>query len=70
MGAKYVMGATTLAYEKMDHKTGNTKDKSSTQLQASYTITPGVTAVVSSSDLSGSAITDQEITEVQLKVSF
>ena len=70
MGAKYVMGATTIAYEKMDHKTGNTKDKSSTQLQASYTITPGVTAVVSSSDLSGSAITDQEITEVQLKVSF
>ena len=66
MGAKYVMGATTLAYEKMDHKTGNTKDKESTQLQASYTITPGVTAVVSSSDVTGSAVTDSELTEIQL----
>ena len=70
MGAKYVLGATTLAYEKMDHKSGNTKDKTSTQLQASYTITPGVTAVVSSSDVSGTAVTDSELTEVQLKVSF
>ena len=70
MGAKYVMGATTLAYEKMDHKSGNTKDKSSTQLQASYTIATGVTAVVSSSDVSGSAVTDSELTEIQLKVSF
>ena len=70
MGAKYVMGATTLAYEKMDHKTGNTKDKESTQLQASYTITSGVTAVVSSSDVTGSAVTDSELTEIQLKVSL
>ena len=70
MGAKYVMGAATLAYEKMDHKTGNTKDKESTQLQASYTITPGVTAVVSSSDVSGSAVSTTELTEIQLKVSF
>ena len=70
MGAKYVLGATTLAYEKMDHKSGNSKDKESTQLQASYTITPGVTAVVSSSDISGSAVTTKELTEVQLKVSF
>ena len=70
MGAKYVMGAATIAYEKMDHKTGNTKDKESTQLQASYTVTPGVTAVVSSSDVSGSAVTTTELTEIQLKVSF
>ena len=70
MGAKYVMGATTIAYEKMDHKTGNTKDKESTQIQASYTVTPGVTAVVSSSDASGSAAGNTELTEVQLKVSF
>ena len=70
MGAKYVMGATTIAYEKMDHKSGNTKDKESTQIQASYTITPGVTAIVSSSDVSGSAIGTSEITELQLKVSF
>ena len=70
MGAKYVMGATTIAYEKMDHKTGNTKDKESTQLQASYTVTPGVTAVVSSSDISGTASGTTELTEIQLKVSF
>ena len=70
MGAKYVLGATTLAYEKMDHKSGNTKDKTSTQLQASYTITPGVTAVVSSSDVSGSGVGTTELTEIQLKVSF
>ena len=70
MGAKYVMGATTIAYEKMDHKTGSTKDKESTQIQASYTITPGVTAVVSSSDVSGSAVSTTELTEIQLKVSF
>jgi len=70
MGAKYVMGATTLAYEKMDHKTGNTKDKESTQIQASYTVTPGVTAVVSSSDVSGSAVSTTELTEIQLKVAF
>ena len=73
MGAKYSMGATTLAYEVMSHKTDSTKDKESTQIQASYTVTPGVTAVVSSSDLSGTGHnsgTAQEITELQLKVSF
>lgn len=70
MGAKYVMGATTLAYEAMSHKTNSTKDKESTQIQASYTVTPGVTAVVSSSDISGSAVGTTELTEVQLKVSF
>jgi len=73
MGAKYTMGATTLAYELMQHKTNSTKDKESTQIQASYTVTPGVTAVVSSSDLSGSGHnsgTAEEITEIQLKVSF
>ena len=69
MGAKYVMGATTLAYEKMDHKTGNTKDRESTQIQASYTVTPGVTAVVSSSDVTQSSVAT-ELTELQLKVSF
>ncbi len=73
MGAKYTMGATTLAYELMQHKTNSTKDRESTQIQASYTVTPGVTAVVSSSDLSGSGHnsgTAEEITELQLKVSF
>lgn len=73
MGAKYSMGAATFAYEVMEHKTGTTKDKESTQIQASYTVTPGVTAVISSSDLSGTAYnsgTAQEITELQLKVSF
>ena len=70
MGAKYVMGATTLAYEAMSHKTNSTKDKESTQIQASYTVTPGVSAVVSSSDLSGSAAGTTELTEIQLKVSF
>jgi predicted porin len=73
MGAKYTMGATTLAYELMQHKTDSTKDKESTQIQASYTVTPGVTAVVSSSDLSGTGHnsgTAEEITEIQLKVSF
>ena len=70
MGAKYTMGATTLAYELMQHKTDSTKDKESTQIQASYTVTPGVTAVVSTSDISGSAVTAAEITEIQLKVSF
>jgi len=70
MGVKYTMGATTLAYEAMSHKTDSTKDKESTQIQASYTVTPGVTAVVSSSDVTGSAVTDSELTEVQLKISF
>lgn len=70
MGAKYVMGATTLAYETMQHKTASSKDKESTQLQASYTVTPGVTAVVSSSDVSGSGVATTELTEIQLKVSF
>ena len=73
MGVKYTMGATTLAYEAMSHKTDATKDKESTQIQASYTVTPGVTAVVSSSDTSETAAgvtTDAELTEVQLKISF
>jgi hypothetical protein len=73
MGVKYTMGATTLAYEAMSHKTDATKDKESTQIQASYTVTPGVTAVVSSSDTSvtaSGATTDAERTEVQLKISF
>ena len=70
MGVKYTMGATTLAYEAMSHKTDATKDKESTQIQASYTVTPGVTAIVSSSDVTGTAVTDSELTEVQLKISF
>ena len=73
MGVKYTMGATTLAYEAMSHKTDATKDKESTQIQASYTVTPGVTAIVSSSDTSvtaSGATTDAELTEVQLKISF
>ena len=70
MGVKYTMGATTLAYEAMSHKTDGTKDKESTQLQAAYTVTNGVTAIVSSSDVTGSGVTDSELTEVQLKISF
>jgi hypothetical protein len=54
----------------MSHKTNSTKDKESTQIQASYTVTPGVSAVVSSSDISGSASGTTELTEIQLKVSF
>jgi hypothetical protein len=73
MGVKYTMGDMTLAYEDSQLETGSTKTDTSKQLQVSYTITPGISAVASTSEVANAinaTQVDKDITELQLKVSF
>ena len=73
MGVKYTMGDVTLAYEDSQLESGSTKTDTSKQLQVSYTITPGISAVASTSEVANdidSTQVDKDITELQLKVSF
>jgi len=73
MGVKYTMGDVTLAYEDSQLETDSTKTDTSKQLQVSYTITPGISAVASTSEVANAinaTQVDKDITELQLKVSF
>jgi hypothetical protein len=72
-GVSYSMDAITLAYESgaAENESGDVEDYS--QIAVSYAVAPGITAVVTSSevnDIDGSNAADVEELEVQLKLSF
>ena len=70
IGAKYTMDGVTIAYEAGDLKENNTKTNDFSQIAVSYTIAPGISTVLTTSEtnpVSGSAVDE---TEVQIKVSF
>jgi len=72
-GASYTMDAITLAYEigSQDNENTNAEEENHKQLQVSYAVAPGITAIVSSSEVDAATNTnDKEVLEVQLKLSF
>jgi hypothetical protein len=72
-GASYTMDAITLAYEigSQDNENTNAEEENHKQVQVSYAVAPGITAIVSSSEVDAATNTnDKEVLEVQLKLSF
>jgi hypothetical protein len=73
-GASYTIDSLTLAYEmgKMDNENNNTEVENHKQIQVSYAVAPGITAIVSSSEVDSTADdnNDKEVLELQLKLAF
>ena len=73
-GVSYSIDSLTLAYEmgKMDNENNNTEVENHKQIQVSYAVAPGITAIVSSSEVDSTADdnNDKEVMELQLKLSF
>jgi len=73
-GVSYSIDSLTLAYEmgKMDNENNNTEVENHKQIQVSYAVAPGITAIVSSSEVDSTADddNDKEVTELQLKLAF
>ena len=72
-GASYSMGDITLAYEMGTLETGAGVEVSDhTQLAASYSVAPGITAILTQSevDVAAASGTDEDKMELQLKLSF
>jgi hypothetical protein len=73
-GVSYSIDSLTLAYEmgKMDNENNNTEVENHKQVQVSYAVAPGITAIVSSSEVDSTAndANDKEVMELQLKLSF
>jgi len=73
-GVSYSIDSLTLAYEmgKMDNENDNTEVENHKQIQVSYAVAPGITAIVSSSEIDSTADdnNDKEVMELQLKLSF
>ena len=73
-GVSYSIDSLTLAYEmgKMDNENDNTEVENHKQIQVSYAVAPGITAIVSSSEVDSTAddANDKEVTELQLKLAF
>jgi hypothetical protein len=73
-GVSYSIDSLTLAYEmgKMDNENNNTEVENHKQIQVSYAVAPGITAIVSSSEIDSTANddNDKEVLELQLKLSF
>jgi len=73
-GASYTMDGLTLAYEmgSQDNENTSTEEENHKQIQVSYAVAPGITAIVSSSEVDSTAddANDKEVMEVQLKLSF
>jgi len=72
-GVSYALDAITLAYESgvSENESGDFDDY--TQIAVSYSVAPGITAVLTSSevnDIAGSGAADVEELEAQLKLSF
>jgi len=71
-GVSYALDGITLAYEsgKSENENGDYDDY--TQVAVSYSVAPGITAVLTSSEVDGiaSGTTDVEELEAQLKLSF
>jgi hypothetical protein len=73
-GVSYSIDSLTLAYEmgKMDNENNNTEVENHKQIQVSYAVAPGITAIVSSSEVDSTADddNDKEVLELQLKLAF
>jgi len=72
-GVSYTLDGITLAYEmgKMDDEINNAEVENHKQLQASYAVAPGITAIVSSSEIDAATNTnDKDVLELQLKLAF
>ncbi len=73
-GVSYTIDSLTLAYEmgKMDNENNNTEVENHKQIQVSYAVAPGITAIVSSSEVDSTADdnNDKEVLELQLKLAF
>ena len=72
-GVSYTLDGITLAYEmgKMDDEANNSEVENHKQLQASYAVAPGITAIVSSSEIDAATDTnDKDVLELQLKLAF
>jgi len=72
-GLSYTMDSITLAYERGASKNESGDFDDYSQIAVSYAVAPGITAVVTSSevnDISGSGTADVEELEAQLKLSF
>jgi hypothetical protein len=73
-GVAYTLDGITLAYEmgKMDNELTNAEVENHKQLQASYAVAPGITAIVSTSEIDSTAndANDKDVMEIQLKLSF
>ena len=73
-GVSYTIDGITLAYEmgKMDNELTNTEVENHKQIQASYAVAPGITAIVSSSEVDSTAsdANDKDVLELQLKMAF
>jgi len=72
-GLSYTVDAITLAYESgdADNESGDVEDY--TQIAISYAVAPGITAILTQSDVEdvdGSNAADVEEMEIQLKLSF
>ena len=72
-GVSYAMGDITLAYEIGSLDDGASTDISDhTQLAVSYAVAPGITAILTQSQVDNvdAAVTDEDKTELQLKLAF
>jgi len=72
-GVAYTLDDITLAYEmgKMDDEKNNREEENHKQIQASYAVAPGITAIVSTSEVDSRTDTsDKDVMEIQLKLSF
>jgi len=72
-GASYTMDGLTLAYEigSQDNEATSAEEENHKQIQVSYAVAPGITAIASSSEVDAATDSnDKEVLEIQLKLSF
>jgi hypothetical protein len=72
-GASYTMDGLTLAYEigSQDNENTSAEEENHKQIQVSYAVAPGITAIASSSEVDAATDSnDKEVLEIQLKLSF
>jgi len=72
-GVSYTLDGITLAYEmgKMDDEINNAEVENHKQMQVSYAVAPGITAIASTSEVDAATATNsKDVMEIQLKLSF